>query len=435
VAFGESAAEAAISTAAADDAPAATADAPPDAAPESAETPQALATVEFGESVAESAVPTAAANDAPAATADVTTDAAPESTETPSTFATAGFGESSVESAVPTASADDAPAATADVTPDPAPESTEAPGTLATPAFGDFAVEDAGPTAPAAGGAPAAPVDVPPSPTSISMENSWALATAAFSEPLIAVGVPPRLRIAASAVSDVGCVRTNNEDSFGYDEELGIYAVCDGMGGMASGEVASSRAVAAIVNNFADSASSGIPVSTRLLHAISAANQDVWENGQVPENKGMGTTAVVAARDGDKLVFGNVGDSRAYIIQGGQCVQLTVDHSYVNELIRNGTLTIETAQTANLQGMENVITRALGAGAEVQPDFYSIDLVPGTAALLTTDGLTRYLLQDEIAAILNASPFELAAANLIEVAKQRGGQDNVTCILLLAISS
>jgi protein phosphatase len=244
---------------------------------------------------------------------------------------------------------------------------------------------------------------------------------------------PHPVRIAVSALTDVGCVRTNNEDFFGYDESLGIYVICDGMGGMASGEVASSRAVAAILSSFASSASSGLPVSTRLLHAINFANQDVWENGQIPENKGMGTTAVAAALDGDKLILGNVGDSRAYIIQGDQCVQLTVDHSYVNELIRSGTLTIETARTADLRGMESIITRAVGVAAEVQPDFFSVDLKPGTGVLLATDGLTRYLLQDEITSILNASSFETACANLIHFAKERGGQDNITCILLLVL--
>jgi protein phosphatase len=166
---------------------------------------------------------------------------------------------------------------------------------------------------------------------------------------------------------------------------------------------------------------------------VNAANLDVWQSGQIPENKGMGTTAVFAALDGDKLIVGNVGDSRAYIVQGERCVQLTVDHSYINELIRNGTLTIENAHQADLKGMESVITRAVGVAAQVEPDFFSVDLKPGIAVLLATDGLTRYLLQDEIAAILQASPFESAVANLIDVAKQRGGQDNITCILLLAL--
>jgi protein phosphatase len=147
----------------------------------------------------------------------------------------------------------------------------------------------------------------------------------------------------------------------------------------------------------------------------------------------MGSTAVVAALDGDRLILGNVGDSRAYILQDDQCVQLTVDHSYINELIRNGILTIENAQNADLRGMESVITRAVGAAAEVQPDFFSIDLKPGIGVLLATDGLTRYFVQDDIASILVASTFETACSNLIHMAKQRGGQDNITCILLLAL--
>jgi protein phosphatase len=243
----------------------------------------------------------------------------------------------------------------------------------------------------------------------------------------------PAMRIAVSALSDVGCVRTNNEDFYGYDESLGIYVICDGMGGMASGEVASSRTVAAILKSYADTAASGLPVSSRLLLAVNTANLDVWESGQIPENKGMGTTVVVAALDGEKLILGNVGDSRAYILQGDKCTQLTVDHSYVNELIRNGTLSIETAHLADLKGMESVITRAVGVATEVQPDFYSVDLRPGIGVLLATDGLTRYFVEDEIAAILAASTFDTACANLIHMAKQRGGQDNVTCVLVLAV--
>jgi protein phosphatase len=163
------------------------------------------------------------------------------------------------------------------------------------------------------------------------------------------------------------------------------------------------------------------------------ANSDVWQNGQIPENRGMGTTVVAAALDGGKLIIGNVGDSRAYILKDGQTAQLTVDHSYINELIRNGTLTIENAHSVDLQGMESIITRAVGVAAEVQPDFFSVDLAPGTGILLATDGLTRYVLQDEISGILSASTFETACANLIQVAKDRGGQDNVSCVLLLVL--
>lgn len=243
----------------------------------------------------------------------------------------------------------------------------------------------------------------------------------------------PAIRIRATALTDVGCVRTNNEDAFGYDEELGIFVVCDGMGGMASGEVASAHAVAALVNTFAGSQDSGQPVSSRLLYAMNAANADVWENGQLPENRGMGTTAVAAAIDGNKLIVCNVGDSRAYVIQEDHCAQLTVDHSYLNELIRNGTVAIEDAHKVDLQGMENVITRAVGASAEVEADFFSVDLKPGMAVLLATDGLTRYIKPAEIFSILDQSTFDTACSNLIDTAKRRGGHDNITCILLLAV--
>ena len=245
---------------------------------------------------------------------------------------------------------------------------------------------------------------------------------------------PAPLRVRISALTDIGCVRGNNEDCFGYDENLGIFVVCDGMGGMASGEVASSRAVAALLGNYASSSDPRNSVSGRMLQAIQAANLDVWECAQAPEHHGMGTTAVVAALDGSKLIVGNVGDSRAYIFRNGQCAQLTVDHSYLNELIRAGQLTVESSRTADLQGMESVICRAVGAAAAVDPDFFSVDLEPGTAILLATDGLTRYLLQDEIASVLAVSPFESACASLIDVAKQRGGIDNITCMLLLAVA-
>jgi serine/threonine protein phosphatase PrpC len=240
------------------------------------------------------------------------------------------------------------------------------------------------------------------------------------------------LRLEVSVLSDVGCVRTNNEDFYGFDPDLGLYIVCDGMGGMAAGEIASALAVTILLQVFGSSATSGTTVSARLLQAITAANDAVWADGQLPEHKGMGTTLVAAARDRECLIIGNVGDSRAYILQSGQCQQLTVDHSYLNELIRTGAIAIENAHKANLNGMESVITRAIGASAQVQPDFFSVDLTPGTIVLLASDGLTRYLIQDEIGGILLESPFESAASHLIELAKTRGGQDNITCLLLRA---
>ena len=247
------------------------------------------------------------------------------------------------------------------------------------------------------------------------------------------VPAPARANLVIDALSDVGCVRTNNEDAFGYDSELGIYVICDGMGGMAAGEVASATAVAALVNTFAESSGTDLPVSTRLQQSVHMANRVVWDLGQLPEHKGMGTTTVAAVLDGHKLIIANVGDSRAYMVQDGRTTQVTVDHSYLNELIRNGTLTPETAQTADLHGYESVITRAIGVADTVDPDYYSIDLIPGTQILLATDGLTRYLAESELAAILQATPFQSVCANLIDLAKRRGGHDNITCLLMLVL--
>ncbi len=262
-------------------------------------------------------------------------------------------------------------------------------------------------------------------------ETKAEAASKAHDKPAPATQAAPRLLV--SAKTDIGCVRTNNEDAFGCCESDGLFVVCDGMGGMASGEIASSRTVATILSDFSASKSSGASVSSRLLQAINAANRDVWQFSQNPDHKGMGTTAVAAALDGNRLIISNVGDSRAYHCTNGRCTQVTIDHSYINELIRQGTISLENAQDYNLRGMESVISRAVGAKAEVEPDFFAVELEPGSITLLASDGLCRYVTPEEIAAILSASELETACGNLIEVAKQRGGKDNITCLLLLAV--
>jgi protein phosphatase len=134
--------------------------------------------------------------------------------------------------------------------------------------------------------------------------------------------------------------------------------------------------------------------------------------------------------DGSKLLIGNVGDSRAYMIKGGACMQLTVDHSYINELIRVGTVKVEDRHNVDLQGMESVITRAIGAAKDVEPDFFAAELRNGDTILLASDGLTRYVDGAEIAELVDTTQLEVSCKRLIEAAKARGGADNVTCILL-----
>jgi serine/threonine protein phosphatase PrpC len=239
------------------------------------------------------------------------------------------------------------------------------------------------------------------------------------------------LKVEVAALSDVGSVRSNNEDSFGYDPERHVYVICDGMGGMAAGEVASQLAVSTFLQTVAAATT---PIEITLHQAITAANDAVHNAGQLPQHRGMGTTLVAAAIDGTKLIIGNVGDSRAFMLQNGQCMQLTVDHSYLNELIRSGTIAVEDAGTVDLKGMESVITRAVGVAATIDPDFFSVDLTPGDIILLATDGLTRYIEAAEIGQIVNCMEIGLSAQSLIALAKDRGGADNIT-VLLLQISA
>jgi len=243
----------------------------------------------------------------------------------------------------------------------------------------------------------------------------------------------PPIHVAVWALSDIGCVRENNEDAFGFDESLGVYVVCDGMGGLDSGEVASSRAVAAILSSFRSTAQSDATVSSRLLMSIYAGNRDVFETGRIPPLRGMGTTAVAAAIDGNRILIANVGDSRAYLLDKGQSRQITIDHSYINELIRNGTLTAESAQSADVEAMQSIITRAIGITSEVEPDIFTVELHPGAAILLATDGLTRYVQSPEIAAVVASVDPALVCASLIQLAKVRGGHDNITCLLLVCL--
>jgi protein phosphatase len=238
-----------------------------------------------------------------------------------------------------------------------------------------------------------------------------------------------------AAATDVGCRRTNNEDSFGYDAEEQLFVVCDGMGGSVAGEVASSMAVRSLIETYGASAGNGAleaePVENRLMNAIFEANRVVREAGtNTPELNSMGTTLVCACLSGDRAIVGNVGDSRAYLVRDGSCIQITRDHSYLAEEVSKGNITPEMAAASNLQ---SVITRAIGVGDTVEPDLFAAQIQPGDLLLLASDGLTRYASPEEIAAVAaNAGDLAAICGVLIEHAKQGGGADNITCILLRA---
>jgi serine/threonine protein phosphatase PrpC len=259
------------------------------------------------------------------------------------------------------------------------------------------------------------------------------------------------LEVEVAVLTDVGCRRTNNEDSFGYDVATQIFAVCDGMGGMAAGEVASHTAVGHLVQFYgalsASESAAATPGEERLYHAIVYANQQVRAlAGNSADLHGMGTTLVAACVNGNNIVIGNVGDSRAYFLRDGACVQITLDHSFVAEQLRSGMLTAEEAEASPLQ---SVITRAIGTADAVEPDLFAASLEPGDIVLLTTDGLTRYADAEQIAALILGSgrdqetqgkeasgalpgPGDLSQAcqALVDAAKVQGAVDNVTCLLL-----
>jgi serine/threonine protein phosphatase PrpC len=236
------------------------------------------------------------------------------------------------------------------------------------------------------------------------------------------------LKVEVAALTDMGCKRTNNEDSFGYDLATQIFVVCDGMGGMAAGETASGTAVKEVVEQFAQQ-NGAETAEERLNRSILYANRQVYHLAQTnDELRGMGTTLVSACVDGRRIVIGHVGDSRAYFLRAGVCAQLTNDHSFVAEQVRRGSMNAEEAGSSPLQSL---ITRAIGIGETVEPDIVAGQVEHGDILLLTTDGLTRYADSKAIAQIiLGSGSLNEACQALIDAAKQQGAVDNVTCLLV-----
>lgn len=249
------------------------------------------------------------------------------------------------------------------------------------------------------------------------------------------------LAVEVAAKTDVGCVRTNNEDNFGYDLRYGIFVVCDGMGGQAAGEVASKLGVDVLLTYFRKAAESGeypqvgAPLdgisrdAAALASAIRLANQTIYETGQQQATSaGMGSTVVVALVKGNALSIGNVGDSRIYLIRQGVIQQLTQDHSLVMEQVRRGYLTREQAERSDMQ---NIILKALGSEESVDPDVEDLVVVPGDILLMCSDGLTKYINDEEMLRLVSsAAVLSETCDALIQAAKNRGGDDNITCLLV-----
>ena len=238
------------------------------------------------------------------------------------------------------------------------------------------------------------------------------------------------MRISCAGNTDVGVVRSGNEDSFLLDCAQGLFIVADGMGGHAAGEVASEMAVRIIAAELGSLR--GLPdgeAGARMRSSIRKANAAIFERTLAEhEKRGMGTTATVMVLFSRRYLIGQVGDSRAYLLREGELLQLTKDHSYVQEQVDAGLLTPEQART---HPYSNVITRCVGANEDVAPDVYFGNLEQSDLVLLASDGLTGMLEDDQLAKILASEDNPERAVNrMIADANRRGGLDNITAIVV-----
>ncbi|HEY5660331.1 MAG TPA: Stp1/IreP family PP2C-type Ser/Thr phosphatase [Gaiellaceae bacterium] len=225
----------------------------------------------------------------------------------------------------------------------------------------------------------------------------------------------------AAAVTDPGRTRRHNEDSFVIEPPL--FAIADGMGGAQAGEVASRLATAALKEAGANGGG-----EQRIADLIQEANRRVYDRSSSdPNTSGMGTTITVALVEDDRVSFGHVGDSRAYLIRQAQMEQLTEDHSLVNELLKTGKLSREEAET---HPQRSVITRALGTDPDVDVDTFSVRAEDGDLFLLCSDGLTDMVSEESILDVVerNRSDIDGALRALVKAANHGGGQDNITVV-------
>jgi PPM family protein phosphatase len=227
-----------------------------------------------------------------------------------------------------------------------------------------------------------------------------------------------------AVITDPGRRRLGNEDAYVWRPPL--FAIADGMGGAKAGEIA-----AGIAADTLEGARAGPLDADDVAALIADANLRIWERSLAdPATAGMGTTVTVALLDEEAgtVVFGHVGDSRAYRMRDGVLEQITTDHSLVAELVESGVLTPEEAER---HPQRSAITRALGTEPDVEPDVFTIDVTPGDLFLLCSDGLSDMLTEEQIAAaIARAEGDPEAAGNeLVKDANARGGDDNITVLL------
>jgi len=254
------------------------------------------------------------------------------------------------------------------------------------------------------------------------------------------VGEAPAFTISASGQTDVGQRRDHNEDSFLVDEGMGLFIVADGMGGHAGGGTASRLAVETIQSTVREArqrepelfgAPTGLedsPLPDVLREAVEAACTRIFQTAQgSPDLAGMGTTVTAALVDGRTAFIAHVGDSRCYLLRGSRIYQVSEDHSLVNEQLKAGAISADEARHSRFR---NIITRSVGFEQQVQVDLMGIELEANDALLICCDGLSNLVDDAEILRAVEESPLETTPARLIELANDRGGDDNITVVVI-----
>lgn len=242
------------------------------------------------------------------------------------------------------------------------------------------------------------------------------------------------MNIKAFGLTDVGRRRESNEDDFLLEPGRGVYAVADGMGGHAAGEIASRLAIDTLREVLQrdeplNAATNREDDAEWLRQAVVEANKRICDSIRLhDERRGMGTTVVAMVQSGRDAIVGHVGDSRLYLFRGNELLRLTSDHSWVNEQVKLGLMNDDAAQR---HPMRNIVTRALGSRPDVVVDLSCTEIEPGDVFLLCSDGLNTMLTDQQIQELLasNRREPEAACRALIHEANRFGGEDNVTVVV------
>lgn len=252
-----------------------------------------------------------------------------------------------------------------------------------------------------------------------------------------------RLKALSAGLTDVGRKRSHNEDSYLIDDELQFFVVADGMGGHAGGGTASRIAVETIDKEMrgvrngatspfnAETSLQDSPLPDFLRAAVEKACFEIFRAAQEdPRLAGMGTTVITLCVQHQHALFAHVGDSRAYLVRGDLIQQISEDHSLVNEQIKAGMITPDEARHSRYK---NIITRSVGFEEEVQVDVMGIMLEPDDTFILCSDGLANLVEDREIRDVIASTELKDAPRKLVDLANERGGDDNITVIVVRAV--